>query len=83
MQKHHRRKHFQFPLILPTRYLAVRLPRLVMRQDGALRLHVHSVNVAVAQVNGPVPVAPRISHGWWAYATIHATREKHHRHEDH
>lgn len=62
--------------------LAVRLPRFVVRQYSALRLHVHHVNVMVRKVNRPHPVTRRINYRWWAYATIHAAREKHHRHED-
>ncbi len=40
---------------------AVRLPRFVMRQDVALRLHVQRVNIVVGQVDDPHPVAGRIN----------------------
>jgi hypothetical protein len=33
-------------------FLAVRLPRFVMRQDVFLRLAVHNVDVVIGQVNG-------------------------------
>lgn len=43
-------------------FLAVRLPRFVMRQDVFLRLAVQNVNIVVCQIYNPGPQAARINH---------------------
>ena len=43
-------------------FLAVRLPRFVMRQDVFLRLAVQNVNIVVCQIDNPGPQAARINH---------------------
>lgn len=43
-------------------FLAVSLPRFVMRQDVALGLLIQDVNIVVCHVDNPGPQAARINH---------------------
>lgn len=57
-------------------FLAVRLPRFVMRQDVFLRLAVHNVDVVISQVDWLYPVTGGINHHRDA-STCHAARDQH------
>ena len=57
-------------------FLAVRLPRFVMRQDVFLRLAVHNVNVVIRQVDWLYPVTGGINHHRDA-STTPAARDQH------
>lgn len=57
-------------------FLAVRLPRFVMRQDVALCLPIQNVDVVISQVDWLYPVTGGINHHRDA-STCHAARDQH------
>jgi hypothetical protein len=50
-------------------FLAVRLPRFVMRQDVFLRLAVHNVDVVIGEIKWPNPVTGIVDEYSWALRT--------------
>lgn len=57
-------------------WMAVRLPRFVMRQDVSLRLAVKNINVVISKVDWLYPVTTGINHHRDA-STCHAARDQH------
>jgi len=57
-------------------FLAVRLPRFVMRQDVFLRLAIHNIDVVIGKVDWLYPVTGSINY-YRDASTCHAARDQH------
>ena len=58
-------------------FLAVRLPRFVMRQDVFLRLAVHNVDVVISQVDWLYPVTAGVDDFNLCGSSFRAARDQH------